>query len=119
MHNHNDNEPILALPASNGGNSGNNDGYCGDRPECRNCQKVWQFNYTTLTMEHDGIEVGDTVPLVCADELAETLEIHPAALPLHLTLHHLPVYNVGDTVYVDPRSVQFMLQNRNICLADL
>ncbi len=97
----------------------NTNANCGERPECHNCQKVWEFDYTTLNMEHEGIYMGDTVPLIPDEELSETLGIHAGTLPLHLTLHCLPVYSVGDNIYIDPNSVKFMLQAHNICLADI
>jgi hypothetical protein len=119
MHNHNDNEQLLSLPAGASERPDDLHDFCGERPECASCERVWEFDYENLHMEHEGVYLGSTVPLIPTEELAETLGVHPNALPFQLMLHHLPVYSVGDKIYLDPLTVRHMLQVNNLCIADL
>jgi len=114
--NNTNNEQEMNLPATIEQEE-QNENDCGERPECESCDRVWEFNYPNMCIEHEGVLVGESYPLVLLSELAEILGAPPERLVLRLATNHLPVYNVGETIYIDPYMVKYLLQINNICVA--
>ena len=68
------------------------------------------FDVHGLTISRDGEEIGHTVPLARVADVAKGLGVHRMAIPIHMVEHDLPVYSVGEEVFINLEDLKFLIE---------
>ncbi len=81
-----------------------------------NNYKVAEFEINTLTIMNGSEPIGVSIPLVEVSQVAKVLEVHVNAIPIHMALNNLPVYSVGDKLFVDTEDLKILFEEIHVPL---
>ncbi|MGL1862460.1 MAG: hypothetical protein OCC46_08065 [Pseudodesulfovibrio sp.] len=72
---------------------------------CQLCEKCPQesitFDSEVVEFQYKGQTKGSSTSLHSVSEIAERMNIHPAAIPLHMSDINRPVYSIDSKLYVN------------------
>jgi len=81
---------------------------------CQVCEECPQgsisFDSKAIEFRYKGQIKGNSTPLHNVSEIAERMNIHPAAIPLHMSDINRPVYSIGDELYVDLNDLKYLIE---------
>lgn len=81
---------------------------------CQVCEECPQgsisFDSKVIEFRYEGQVKGSSAPLHSVSEIAERMNIHPAAVPLHMSDINRPVYSIGDELYVALDDLKYLIE---------
>lgn len=72
---------------------------------------AFEFDLSSKKIVSDGELLGETIPLLNVEDVAAKMDLHPMAIPTHMAANSLPLYSIGEEVYVDLLDLKHLIED--------
>ncbi len=71
----------------------------------------FEFDLNSIEISYDGELLGKTVPLLNVEDVAAEMDLHPRAIPTHMAANSLPLYSIGDDIFIDLNDLKHLIED--------